>query len=194
MTSRHRFQGDVYAVHLTGLDEDGSLRFIRQEAQEKNIQNVSSASVLELRQIAETTGGSPLALKLVVGQLGYLPLETVLTSLRRTEFPRDKRNKNDYTRFYRDIFLPSWRLLSENGQQVLIAMSHFAVDVGGDFEAVRIVSGLDLDVFSLSIDELYRHWLIGTRKPPQSSQNSLFLGSSGSRLCIIRYCGIVEVV
>ena len=81
MTSRHRFQGDVFVVHLTGLDEEGSLRFIRQEAQEKNIQNVLSAKASELKQISETTGGWRLALKLVVGQFDSSPLGIVLEQL-----------------------------------------------------------------------------------------------------------------
>jgi hypothetical protein len=156
MTSRHRFQGDVYAVHLPGLDEDGALRFIRQEAQEKNIQNVSSAGVSELKQIAETTGGSPLALKLVVGQLGHLPLGTVLEQLRKVKLPKGDSDKNDYVRFYKGIFSPSWRLLSDDGKKLLISMSHFAPGIGGAYEAVKATSDLADDILNHCIDELWR--------------------------------------
>jgi hypothetical protein len=156
MTSRHRFQGDVYAVHLPGLDEDGALRFIRQEAQEKNIQNVSSAGVSELKQIAETTGGSPLALKLVVGQLGLLPLETVLEQLRKVKLPKSDSDKNDYVRFYKGIFSPSWKLLSEDGKKLLISMSHFAPGIGGTYDAVKATSDLADDILNHCIDELWR--------------------------------------
>ena len=156
MTSRHRFQGDVYAVHLPGLDEDGSLRFIRQEAQEKNIQNVSSAGVSELKQIAETTGGSPLALKLVVGQLGHLPLGTVLEQLRKVKLPKGDSDKNDYVRFYKGIFLPSWKLLAGDGKKLLISMSHFAPGIGGTYEAVKATSDLPDDILDHCIDELWK--------------------------------------
>lgn len=54
ITSRRRLQGNVFAVHLTGLDEDEALRFIQQEAQEKKIQSVLDANISALKQIAET--------------------------------------------------------------------------------------------------------------------------------------------
>jgi hypothetical protein len=156
MTSRHRFQGDVYAVHLTGLDEDGSLIFIRQEAQEKNIETVSSAKVSELKQIAETTGGSPLALKLVVGQLGHLPLGTVLDQLQKIKLQKGDSDKDDYVRFYKGIFLPSWKLLSDDGKKLLISMSHFAPGIGGTYEAVKATSDLADDTLDHCIDELWK--------------------------------------
>jgi hypothetical protein len=156
MTSRHRFQGDIYPVHLAGLDEDGSLRFIRQEAQERNIQNVSTAPVSELQQIAKTTGGSPLALKLVVGQLGHLPLGTVLENLSRVKLPKGDSDKNDYIRFYKGIFLPSWKLLSEDGKKLLISMSHFAPGIGGTYEAVKATSDLVDEILTGCVDELWK--------------------------------------
>jgi hypothetical protein len=156
MTSRHRFQGDVFAVHLIGLDEDGSLRFIRQEAQEKNILAISSAKVSELKQIAETTGGSPLALKLVVGQLGLLPLDSVLEHLQKIKLPKGDSDKNDYVRFYKGIFLPSWKLLSEDGKKLLISMSHFAPGIGGTYDAVKATSDLADDVLNHCIEELWK--------------------------------------
>jgi hypothetical protein len=156
MTSRHRFQGEVYAVHLSGLDEDGSLRFIRQEAQEKNIQNVSKANISELKQIAVTTGGSPLALKLVVGQLGHLPLSAVLEQLRDVKLPKGDSDKNDYARFYKGIFSPSWKLLSDDGKNLLISMSHFAPGIGGTYEAVKATSDLADDILNYCIDELWK--------------------------------------
>ena len=156
MTSRHRFQGDIYPVHLAGLDEDGSLRFIRQEAQERNIQNVSTAPVSELQQIEKTTGGSPLALKLVVGQLGHLPLGTVLENLSKVKLPKGDSDKNDYIRFYKGIFLPSWKLLSEDGKKLLISMSHFAPGIGGTYEAVKATSDLVDEILTDCVDELWK--------------------------------------
>ena len=156
MTSRHRFQGEVFAVHLIGLDEDGSLRFIRQEAEEKNIQAISSAKVSELKQIAETTGGSPLALKLVVGQLGFLPLDSVLEHLQKIKLPKGDSDKNDYVHFYKGIFLPSWKLLSEDGKKLLISMSHFAPGIGGTYEAVKATSDLADDVLNDCIEDLWK--------------------------------------
>lgn len=156
LTSRHRFEGDLFAIHLTGLDEDGALHFLRQEAEEKGIERVAKAKVTELKEITQSTGGSPLALKLVVGQIGYLPLGSVLDQLREVRLPERDSDEDDYIRFYKGIFFPSWRLLSDNGKKLLISMAHFAPGVGGTFEAVRATSDLADDVLNRSIRELWR--------------------------------------
>lgn len=156
LTSRHRFKGDLYAIHLTGLDEDGALRFIRQEAEEKRIGRVATARTSELKQIAQSTGGSPLAMKLVVGQLAHLPLETVLGQLRKVRLPEGEADEDEYVRFYKGIFSPSWRLLSDDGKKLLISMTHFAPGVGGTFEAVKATSDLIDEVLTRTIDELWR--------------------------------------
>lgn len=156
LTSRHRFKGDLYAIHLAGLDEDGALRFIRQEAQERKIDPVAKAEPDELKQISQSTGGSPLALKLVVGQLGHLPLETVLIQLRKVRLPERETDEDDYVRFYKGIFFPSWRLLSDDGKKLLISMAHFAPNVGGTYEAVKATSDLADEVLRRTIDELWR--------------------------------------
>lgn len=156
LTSRHRFDGDLYAIHLPGLDEDGSLRLIHQEAEEKGIDRVAGATADELKQIAKATGGSPLALKLVVGQLGHLALSVVLTQLRNAKLPTGDLTEDEYVRFYKFIFLPSWALLSDGAQSLLISMAHFAPGVGGTLEAIRATSGLDEYPLTRSIDELWR--------------------------------------
>ncbi|MCI0565541.1 MAG: NB-ARC domain-containing protein [Nitrososphaera sp.] len=156
LTSRHRFKGDLYTIHLTGLDEDNALRLIRQEAEEKRISRVAAARQSELKEIAQSTGGSPLALKLVVGQLGHLPLDLVLGQLREVRLPDDESDEGDYIRFYKGIFFPSWRLLSNDGKKLLISMAHFAPGIGGTLEAVKATSDLADDVLTGCIDELWR--------------------------------------
>lgn len=175
LTSRHRFEGDLYAIRLTGLNEDGALRFVRQEAVEKNVELVSSAPVDELRQIIEVTGGSPLALKLVVGQLVRLPLETVLGQLREVRLPERGASEDDYVRFYKFIFFPSWELLSDDGKKLLISMSHFAPGIGGTLEAVKATSDLADEVLTRSIDELWRFSFLETGESPTLKQVRYYL-------------------
>jgi hypothetical protein len=175
LTSRHRFKGDVYAIHLSGLDEGGALRFIRQEAEEKNIGHVAAAETDELGQVARSTGGSPLALKLVVGQLGHLPLETVLGQLREVRLPEGEADEDDYVRFYKFIFFPSWQLLSDDGKKLLISMSHFAPGVGGTFEAVKATSGLAENVLTRSIGELWRLSFLEVGESPSLKQTRYYL-------------------
>lgn len=175
MTSRYRFQGDIYAVQLTGLDEDEALRFIHQEAQEKNIQNISNASPKELKQIAETTGGSPLALKLVVGQLGHLPLDTVLEQLRKVNLPTGESDQSDYYRFYKGIFAPFWKQLSVDAKKLLIAMTTFPPGVGGSLEALKAVSDLDTETLARSTDELFQTAFLEIRSSPETNQTRYYL-------------------
>jgi len=175
LTSRHRFEGDFYAIHLTGLDEDGTMRFIRQEARDKGIDRVTGAEIEELKGIAQPTGGSPLALKLVVGQLGYLPLERVLGQLREVRLPEHDSDEDDYVRFYKGIFFPSWQLLSDDGKKLLISMTHFAPGVGGTFEAVKATSDLADGVLTNSIKELWRLSFLEVGESPSLKQVRYYL-------------------
>ncbi len=156
LISRHRFTGELYAIHLTGLDEEPALAFIHQEAEEKRISRVKIAQPGELEQIVEATGGSPLAMKLVVGQLGHLPLEIVLEHLQEVRSLESRTDEDEYIRFYKFIYFPSWQLLSRAGKRLLISMAHFAPGVGGTFEAIKATSDLPDDVLNRTINELWR--------------------------------------
>lgn len=156
LTSRQRFQGDVYAIHLTGLDETNSIRFIHQEANEKNIRRVVTAEMNELKQIAKDTDGSPLALKLIVGQLEVLDLETVLILLRKVQLPTQGSEEDEYFRFYQGIFFSSWQLLSETSRVLLISMAHFSPGVGGTVEAIQATSAMEQLALAYCLRELWR--------------------------------------
>ncbi len=156
LTSRHRFQGETYGIHLVGLAQEDSQRFIRQEANRKGIQQIATANSDELRIIAETTGGSPLALKLIVGQVAYLPLTVVLNQLREIKPPAGISEEDDYVHLYKGIFLPSWRLLSPESKGLLIGMTHFVPGVGGTYEAIKNVSDLANDTLARCIDQLWK--------------------------------------
>jgi len=155
LTSRHRFEGDIYSIHMDGLAVDSALRFIRGEARERNIERVSSAAEPDLRQIVQITGGSPLAMKLVIGQLINLPLHVILNNLKDVKLSDDT-PENEYVRFYKSIFMPSWELLSRNAQKLLIAMANFAPNVGGTYDALLAASDLPDELLPDQIDELWR--------------------------------------
>jgi hypothetical protein len=59
-------------------------------------------------------------------------------------------------RFYKGIFSPSWKLLSDDGKKLLISMSHFAPGVGGTYEAVKATSDLSDETLTGCVDELWR--------------------------------------
>jgi len=154
LTSRQRFVHEVYHVHLAGLGAPYAGDFLRQEAAARGIVHISETPADALAPITQQTGGSPLALKLAVGQLAYQPVEVVADRFRAVRLHAAE--SDEYARFYRSIFWPSWGLLSLEGQQLLVAMTHFAPGVGGNFEAIKAASGLETDLLADRIDELWR--------------------------------------
>lgn len=154
LTSRRRFVQGVYHVHLAGLSPSHAAELLRQEATARGVAHVAQAGQEELAQIIDQTGGSPLALKLAVGQLAYQPADVVATRFAAVRLRAEE--TDEYARFYRSVFFPSWGLLSDEGKRLLVAMSHFAPGVGGAFEAVKAASGLPVDVLGERIDELWR--------------------------------------
>ncbi|RLC84150.1 MAG: hypothetical protein DRJ03_15040 [Chloroflexi bacterium] len=164
LTSRHRFSGDVFSVHLTGLVEEDAIDLIHREAKNKNVSQVENADTNELRQLVISSSGSPLALKLVVGQLGHLPLKIVLEQLSLIHIPEDGAEEDDYVSFYKGIFMPSWKLLPENSQSLLVSMANFPAGIGGTFESLKEISGLSNSILIRSIDELWRLSLLEVEK------------------------------
>jgi hypothetical protein len=175
LTSRQRFQGDVYAIHLMGLNEEASLTFIRQEAGDKNIKRGATIEPPELKQIAKDTGGSPLALKLVVGQLDSLDLEIILSLLRDVQVPEQGSEEDEYFRFYQNIFFSSWKLISDRSKELLISMAHFAPGIGGTLEAVQATSNLNNPTLAHCIKELWRFSFLEVGESPNLKKIRYYL-------------------
>lgn len=154
MMSRQRFLSNVYHVHLQGLTEEKSIAFIGQEAKERGIRRIESADSTQLLKIASQTGGSPLALKLVTGQLGHHDIDVIMERLRRVQL-LSKEKSDEYAQLYKYIFLPSWSILSLDGQKLLLSIVHFAPGRGGTFDAIQATSGLATDILASRIDELW---------------------------------------
>lgn len=155
LASRQRFVNDVYHVHLLGLSDEDSARLMRQEAHTRGLSRVERTPPADLFKIAQKTGGSPLALKLAVGQLGYQPLDVVVTRFQQVQL-LDAGEMDEYARLYRHIFMPSWELLSTEARRLLISMTHFAAGFGGTFESIKVTSGLDTGLLATRIDELWQ--------------------------------------
>lgn len=162
MTSRRRFAGDVYTVHVMGLDEASGTQLLRYEAAERRIERVAAAKSRDLLEIVTVTGGSPLAMKLVVGQLQHLPLGAVLQSLQEVQLDAEESDESDYIRFYKSIFWNSWQLLDETAQRLLVSMAVFAPGVGGTLEAIQATSNLNRADLLNAVDELWRFSFLET--------------------------------
>jgi hypothetical protein len=136
MTTRHAPSNEIARrIHLPGLEGEGVRRFLLTEAERRDLSLSSAiADPAILDRIGHVTGGAPLAMKLVIGQLKELPLDVVLQMLSRASSRED-----DYE-LYRFLFIQSWELLSSDEREVLVNMSVFPPNIGDTADAISEIS------------------------------------------------------
>jgi transcriptional regulator with XRE-family HTH domain len=146
LTSRHnlRAHSDVFCLNLTELSWNDTFAFLMHEAEVRGISILAEASEVQLESIYRVVGGNPLALKLVVGQIGFLPLSEVLRNL---EHVRDK----EIDDLYCYIYWQAWRNLDAASQKALLAMP---LAQGGTLNQLRIVSRLEMDKLNQALKRL----------------------------------------
>jgi hypothetical protein len=155
LTSRHEVERtNVHSMRLDGLDARESVVFLHEEGRSRGVTEIVEAPREMLLALHRVTGGAPLAMRLVVGQLSRQPLELVVKDLEEALF-----EGQDYP-FYRFVFKHSWALLTLGAKKVLVSMSVFAPAVGGPVQMVRQVSKADEAVFYSAMDELVRMSLV----------------------------------
>lgn len=149
LTSRHQFRHErVYTIHLSGFSKDEGLAFLRAEGKERGIDTVTSAGHSSLAEIFRGTGGAPLAMKLVAGQINRQPIHIVLKELKKAS------SKGQYYDLYYFIYHFSWVMLSVNARMVLVDMSVFPHDTGGAVKDVEAISQVQASDFWLAMDQL----------------------------------------
>lgn len=137
-------QGDVFCYSLSELSEDDALVFLRHEATNRGMTALAEASDEQLQIIYATVGGNPLALKLVLGQLQFLPLDQVLTSLRLADTERTDQ-------LYTYIYWQAWQMLDEPSQQLLLSLP---VAPNATFAQLQSISGLNIGALQAAIMNL----------------------------------------
>ena len=166
VVSRYRFMGEYCTEHLSGLSEEDGLEFLYRQAEYRRVNRVASADHEDLQSITQTAGGSPLAMKLILGHLFHLPLPTVLDHLKNVR-PIDSRKDNDeYVTLYRHIFFPSWELVEHQARRLLVSMAHFAPGVGDEMDIVQEISGIDDKDVVKAVEQL---WLASLLEVDESS-------------------------
>lgn len=158
--SRRRFLQDVYAVRLVGLDAAAARAFVQQEAMARRVERVRFAQSHELDAIIKETGGSPLALKLVVGQLHHLPVHVVLRHLQQGQPASGALDEDQYVQLYRQIYVPLIAQLSAAAQQLLTTLAAFVPGRGASTDTLIAISECsDIQLFA-ALDELWCYSLI----------------------------------
>ena len=152
LTSRHSLQAhpDIGCHRLTSLSRADTIALLRQEAGVRGLSSLAEAGEEQLIRIYETVGGNPLALKLVVGQIGVLPLSQVLQGLREAQ---EKRVDALYTY----IYWQTWHTLDEASRHLLLAMP-LAQD--GDLEQLAAVTKLPSADLSEALQKLIARSLV----------------------------------
>ena len=149
ITSRHLIRHEqAKVVRLPGLEQNASITFLQEEGHERGIDDIAEADYGDLIKIHDVTGGAPLAMKLVVGQIYYSPLEKVLETLKMATF-----SGQDYD-FYHFVYRHSWEMLDIHGQMALVDMSRFPPNSGGAKELIEQMSDMDSDTLWLSMGRL----------------------------------------
>ena len=149
LTSRHRLKTDkVFEINLSGLPDHEGLAFIESQAALRGLEPLKYADGLTLSRIQEVTGGAPLAIKLVVGQMARQPVESVLEALQHANL-----SGQDYD-FYRFIYQESWQLIGKTARKVLVSMSAFAPNIGGTESAVKRVCRVSSHSLRFAMEQL----------------------------------------
>jgi tetratricopeptide (TPR) repeat protein len=155
LTSRHKLEEtEVFTIQLGGLDASDGLAFLREEGRRRGVGEISAESDATLLKIHTAAGGAPLALKLMVGQLGYQPLPVVLEKFQSLSMARQDEA------FYRFIFKSSWDLLPPAARRALVSLSAFDPATGGAVQLVRQVSQMKEAGFFEAMQSLIRMCLV----------------------------------
>ena len=145
----------IRTIFLEELSAENSFQLIRHHAHSIGLTELAKAEADVLQPIYETIGGNPLALKLVVGLGGVLPLHQILATLISVQHQAIES-------MYRHIFWQSWQSLSENGR-ILLEMMPMAADIGMSPAQMLVVSSLDEQHLWTAITELANRSLLEVR-------------------------------
>lgn len=150
----------IYTSTISGLSETHSLEFIRYEASIRGVKSLEKASEKILFRIHHETGGMPLAIRLVVGEvLAGLSIDAVLDRLRHAGGEEE---------LYRFIYFDLWNTLTDPARIILVSMPAFALSANS--KMIAEVSRLSSADFDEGVVELVHKSLLEVNNGVTSSQ------------------------
>ncbi len=154
LTSRHslRAYADIYCLNVTELSQTDTLALLKHEAESRGLAELAQALTAKLAEIYQITGGNPLALKLVLGQLHALPLSRVLNNLKQAQ-------SGKVMALYTYIYKQSWQMLSDASRQALLTLA-VASPRGSTIDHLLTVSELPAEALSDALEELITFSLV----------------------------------
>ena len=137
------YVGDVLCESLSELAWPDAIALLKHEANVQQLPQLQTANDSILREIYQTAGGNPLALKMVIGQTRFLPISQVLSSLRLAQTKQTDQ-------LYHYIYREAWEMLDENARKLFVSLP---IVPNGTFEQLRLASQLpDFDLQSALSD------------------------------------------
>ncbi len=155
LTSRIRLLSEpgIFSYSHKELGKDAALQLIRQEAKRGGFTDLASAANNDLLKIYEVVGGNPLALKLIIGQLRFYSLSSVLA--RFTAKKPTETNEGIFDYIFREI----WESLEDNSKTILISLTQ-AGETGFTIEHLVAVSELSESIVYNSVTGLVMSSLV----------------------------------
>jgi len=135
----------VYIMTLKQLGYDDAITLIRHEAKTRGLSELADAPVSELEPIYTATGGNPLAIKLVVGQIHSLSLSVVLSRFSAVQ----GKPVEELLNF---LYSAAWETLDANHRRVLQAMLLVAEE--GHLEQISAATELPEDLTAACLHHL----------------------------------------
>ncbi len=134
LTSRMslKFESDVVSESLSELAWPDARALLKHEGEAQGLPQLQSASEGLLKEIYQTAGGNPLALKLVIGQTHFLPIDQVLAGLRLAQTRQSDQ-------LYHYIYREAWEMLDQNARKLWVSMP---IVPNGTFEQLTVASQL----------------------------------------------------
>lgn len=156
----------VYCVPVPPLNLSASLALLLDYAEKRRIHQVMAMDQATLRSIIDAVGGNPLATRMVVSHLAFLPLARIFEHLPSLNTPEGE-PLFDY------LYSQSWAALSRPAQQTLLALS-LAPPEGIEWDALQAITTLDPLALDAALVDLINASLVdATDMPPRYSIHSL---------------------
>lgn len=143
----------INPVSLQGLSEHDGITLLRSIAQEQKNSRILTAKDEQLLTVTRSVKNMPLALKLVAGLLKNHDLGSVISNIEQIHSPK-------IIEMYEYLFASSWRSLSIDEKNLLIAISQFDEDEGANSQLLRKSEVIQTDKFDEVIDNLSKMSLI----------------------------------
>ncbi len=163
ITSRQQVRnGSAHSVQLGGLSSRDSLEFLRAESERIGSAALLKAARPSLTEIHQLTGGSPLALKLVVAQSKHLDLDKILDQLRAAR-----------GQLFPFIYRSSWEQLMPAAQVLLLYIGKTVADNVGFQELAETQLLQDEAALFAAIDQLIAYSLLQSSPSPAGIRYSV---------------------